>query len=136
MYSIALVTAYAGSARVTSVGNTFMKSQFFVMLIVVFIYTFNKKNFGLAVEKAVSPEKEFIWCIIIAMLLGFYDGFIGPRTGSFLIMFFISILGFYFLKASAHAKLVNISTNVSSILFFKTLVADCKTFVLFTYCAL
>ena len=129
MFSIALVAAYVGSARVTRVSNAFMKPLFFVMLIVVFIYTFNKKNFGLAVEKAVSPEKEFIWCIIIAMLLGFYDGFIGPGTGSFLILFFISIIGFDFLKASAYAKLVNISTNASSILFFKTLVDNCKTFV-------
>ena len=82
MYSIALVTAYAGSARVTSVSNTFMKSLFFVILIVVFIYTYTKKNFGLAVE-AVNPETEFILCIIIAMLLDFYDGFIVPETGSF-----------------------------------------------------
>ena len=83
MYSIALVTAYAGSARVTSVSNTFMKPLFFVILIVVFIYTYTKKNFGLAVEKAVSHETEFILCIIIAMLLDFYDGFIVPETGSF-----------------------------------------------------
>ena len=83
MCSIALVAAYAGSAKVTSVSNTFMKSPFFMILIVVFIYFYAKKNFGLAVEKAVSPEKEFTWCIIIAMLLGFYDGFIGPGTGSF-----------------------------------------------------
>ena len=129
MCSIALVAAYAGSVTVTRVSNAFMKPLFFVMLIVVFIYTYTKKNFGLAVEKAVSPEKEFTWCIIIAMLLGFYDGFIGPGTGSFLILFFISIVGFDFLKASTHAKLVNISTNASSILFFKTLVDNCKTFV-------
>jgi uncharacterized membrane protein YfcA len=54
----------------------------------------------------------------MALLLGFYDGFIGPGTGSFFILFFISMLGFDFLKASAHAKLVNVSTNIGSILFF------------------
>ena len=118
MCSIALVAAYAGSATVTMVSNAFMKPLFFVMLIVVFIYTYTKKNFGLAVEKNISPKREFTWCIIIAMLLGFYDGFIGPGTGSFLILFFISIVGFDFLQASAHAKLVNVSTNVGSILFF------------------
>src|SRR6185369_12369075 len=51
-------------------------------------------------------------------LVGFYDGFIGPGAGSFLILFFISILGFDFLKASAHAKLVNVATNIGSIIFF------------------
>ena len=113
MCSIALVAAYVGSATVTRVSNAFMKPLFFVMLIVVFIYTYTKKNFGLAVEKAGSPEKEFTWCIIIAMLLGFYDGFIGLGTGSFLILFFLSIVGVEFLKGNAHAKLVNISTKAS-----------------------
>ena len=118
MCSVALVAAYAGSATVTMVSNTFMKPVFFIMLIVVFIYTYTKKDFGLAIERSVSQKKEYTWCIIIALLLGFYDGFIGPGTGSFLILFFISILGFDFLKASAHAKLVNVATNIGSILFF------------------
>jgi uncharacterized membrane protein YfcA len=55
---------------------------------------------------------------LFAMLLGFYDGFIGPGAGRFLVLFFISILGFDFLKASAHAKFVNVATNTGSILFF------------------
>lgn len=118
MCSITLVAAYAGSKTVTLVSNSFMKPLFFIILVLVFIYTYTKKDFGLAVEKTVSRKKEFIWCSIIAMLLGFYDGFIGPGTGSFLILFFIAILGFDFLKASAHAKLVNIATNIGSIIFF------------------
>jgi uncharacterized membrane protein YfcA len=118
MCSVALLAAYAGSATVTLVSNSFMKPVFFVMLVLVFIYTYTKKDFGLAIEKSVSEKKEYIYCVIIALLLGFYDGFIGPGTGSFLILFFISLLGFYFLKASAHAKLVNVATNMGSILFF------------------
>jgi uncharacterized membrane protein YfcA len=118
MCSIALLAAYAGSATVTMISNAFMKPVFFVMLIVVFIYTYTKKDFGLATERVVPEEKAFAWCSIIALLIGFYDGFIGPGTGSFLILFFIGILGFDFLKASAHAKLVNVATNVGSILFF------------------
>ena len=50
-------------------------------------------------------------------LIGFYDGFIGPGAGSFLVLFFISVIGFDFLKASAHAKLVNVATNLGSIFF-------------------
>ena len=95
-----------------------MKPIFFIILILVFIYTYTKKDFGLTIERSVSEKKEYIYCIIIALLMGFYDGFIGPGTGSFLVLFFISILGFDFLKASAHAKLVNVSTNLGSILFF------------------
>ena len=118
MCSIALMAAYAGSKTVTLVSNAFMKPIIFVMLIAVFIYTYIKKDFGLAVERSLPAKKEYFYCAVTAIFIGFYDGFIGPGTGSFLILFFITILGYDFLKASAHAKLVNLSTNFGSILFF------------------
>jgi uncharacterized membrane protein YfcA len=118
MCSIALLAAYAGSVTLTMVSNAFMKPVFLFMLIGVFIYTFTKKDFGLHSEKKLSAKKEFYYCLLTALCIGFYDGFIGPGTGSFLVLFFISILGFDFLKASAHAKIVNVSTNLGSILFF------------------
>jgi uncharacterized membrane protein YfcA len=52
------------------------------------------------------------------LLIGFYDGFIGPGTGSFLVLIFISVLGQDFLHASAHAKIVNMATNLASIIYF------------------
>ena len=52
------------------------------------------------------------------VILGFYDGFIGPGTGSLLIMAFIAILGFDFLQANIYAKLVNLATNFGSITLF------------------
>jgi uncharacterized membrane protein YfcA len=50
--------------------------------------------------------------------MGFYDGFIGPGAGSFLVMAFISLLGMDFLRAGAHAKVINLCTNLGSILLF------------------
>jgi uncharacterized membrane protein YfcA len=50
--------------------------------------------------------------------VGLYDGFIGPGTGSFLVVAFIAIMGFDFLHASANAKMVNLSTNFGSICLF------------------
>lgn len=55
---------------------------------------------------------------MISLVIGFYDGFIGPGAGSFLILSFVGLLGFDFLKASAHAKFVNLATNLGSIAFF------------------
>lgn len=104
MCSIALAGAYTGSVTVAMVSNNFMKPVFFIILIVVFIYTCTKKDFGLSIEKSVT-EKENTRGISIALLVGFYDGFIGPGTRCVLTLFFIGILGFDFLKASAHAKL-------------------------------
>jgi uncharacterized membrane protein YfcA len=61
---------------------------------------------------------ELLYSVIISAVVGFYDGFIGPGTGSFLILLFIALLGFDFLQASAHAKMVNLATNLGSITLF------------------
>ena len=118
MCSIALVAAYAGSKTVTLVSNTFMKPVIFGMLIIVAIYTYTKKDFGTAALKIHTKKNEWLFAALFALLIGFYDGFIGPGAGSFLVLFFISLLGFDFLKASAHAKFVNLATNMGSIIFF------------------
>ena len=118
MCSIALIAAYAGSKTVSIVSSAFMKPVFFCILIAVAIYTYTKKDFGTATTKVISVKREFIYAAVFALVVGFYDGFIGPGAGSFLMLFFISIIGFDFLKASAHAKLVNVATNLGSIIFF------------------
>jgi uncharacterized membrane protein YfcA len=110
--------AYGGSALLTVISNSFMKPFILIVLVLVAIYTFSKKTFGLHVEKAHSRIQERAYCICISLILGFYDGFIGPGSGSFLVLAFIGFLGFDFLKASAHAKFVAFSTNFGSICFF------------------
>jgi uncharacterized protein len=118
MCSIALAAAYAGSKTVSIVSNTFMKPILLAVLIIVAIYTYTKKDFGLAVKTSLSKSKEIFYALSFALVIGFYDGFIGPGAGSFMVVFFISVLGFDFLKGSAHSKLLNVSTNIGSILYF------------------
>ena len=118
MCSIALAAAWVGSKTVAVVSNTFMKPIIFGVLILVAIYTYSKKNFGTALIKEHSSKRQAFYGAAAALLIGFYDGFIGPGAGSFLILFFISLLGFDFLKASAHAKFVNLATNMGSIIYF------------------
>lgn len=118
MACIALLAAMAGSYVVTIVSNSFMKPVIFGVLIVVAIYTYSKKNFGHAISKDIHPNNELLYGCLFALVLGFYDGFIGPGAGSFLVIFFIAALGFDFLKASAHAKFVNLATNMGSIIYF------------------
>jgi hypothetical protein len=120
MCCIAMAAAYAGSLTLSMVSNTFMKPVIFAILIPVAIYTYSKKDFGTATKKIISVQQELIYGCCFALLIGFYDGFIGPGAGSFLILFFISIIGFDFLKASAHAKFVNLATNIGSIMFFSS----------------
>ena len=69
-------------------------------------------------EVEISPARQLRTGIFISLIIGFYDGFIGPGAGSFLILAFIAFLGFDFLHSSAHAKLVNLATNLGSVTLF------------------
>ncbi|AKD37716.1 hypothetical protein I926_01930 [Pasteurella multocida subsp. multocida OH4807] len=50
--------------------------------------------------------------------IGFYDGFFGPGTGSLLSLAFVMLLGFNLTKATAHAKVLNFTSNIASLIFF------------------
>ncbi len=82
------------------------------------IYTYSKKNFGLHEEKNHSALRQVITGLIFGFVIGFYDGLIGPGTGTFLILAFISFLGYDFLHSSAYAKYVNVATNLAAIIYF------------------
>ncbi|GAB3015216.1 sulfite exporter TauE/SafE family protein [Spirosoma pulveris] len=118
MMVIAFAAAWLGSWTLTRVPNSFMKPLALVILIGVFMYTLTKKNFGQVSHRIVtaSQQRRRMW--LMGAGIGFYDGFFGPGTGSFLVLGFITLIGFDFLKANAHAKLVNASTNLASALFF------------------
>jgi uncharacterized protein len=118
MCVIAFIASYAGSQLLTMVSNQFMKPVLLIVLAGVAIYTYSKKNFGQQETKTHSRQTQYVYAIAISLVLGFYDGFIGPGAGSFLILAFISLLGYDFIHASAQAKLVNLSTNLGSILIF------------------
>jgi len=110
--------AFLGSNLLTMVSNDFMKPLLLVVLILIAIYTFAKKDFGSSKDKNLTPNKQLLLGIVMSICIGFYDGFIGPGTGSFLVLGFVAILGFDFLHASANAKMVNLATNFGSICLF------------------
>jgi uncharacterized protein len=118
MCLLAFSAAFAGSQLLSVLSNQYMKPVIFVVLIIVAIYTYSKKNFGQTVNKTLTNQQQYRYIILISLIIGFYDGFIGPGAGSFFIMAFISVLGFDFLKAGTYAKLINLSTNLGSITLF------------------
>lgn len=118
MAAIACVSAFSGSMLLTVVSNTFMKPLLLVVLTIVAIYTYWKKDFGIHSVKNHSVSRELFYVISISLCIGFYDGFIGPGAGSFFILALITLLGYDFLRASANAKFLNLSTNIGSITFF------------------
>lgn len=114
----AFASAFFGSILLTRMHNDFMKPLLLVVLTFIAIYTFIKKDFGAHQAKEHSRITQLAFAVIISMLVGFYDGFIGPGTGSFFVLAFVTVLGFDFLHASANAKMVNLATNFGSICLF------------------
>lgn len=118
MAVVSFIFAYLGSSLLNVMQNDFMKPLLFVILILLLLYTYFKKDFGQFQLDKLTKKQLYVYAIIICIFLGFYDGFIGPGTGSLLIMAFIAVLGFDFLQANIYAKLVNLATNIGSITLF------------------
>ena len=114
----AFAFAFLGSRAVSLLNPAVLRPLILVLLIVVAIYVFVVKELGLIHQPKHGPHKARWLGILIGSGLGFYDGFFGPGMGSFLIFAFVGIFGFDFLSASASAKVVNLATNVASVIYF------------------
>lgn len=114
----AFVFSFLGSRTVTLLSTAFMRPIVLVLLVLVAIYVFIVKDLGLIHQPRHAPKKATWLGVLIGAGLGFYDGFFGPGTGSFLIFLFVGVFGFDFLSASASAKAINLATNVGSLIYF------------------
>lgn len=59
-----------------------------------------------------------LFAFTAAVGIGFYDGMFGPATGSFFTLAFVLLLGFNLTKSVAHAKVLNFTSNIASLIFF------------------
>lgn len=115
---IAAIFAFLGSLTITRLNPAFLRPIVFALLILVALYVFAGKDLGLIHQPKHARGKARWLGILIGAGLGFYDGFFGPGTGSFLIFVFVGLFGFDFLSASASAKAVNWATNLSCVAYF------------------
>ena len=114
----AFACAYLGAMCVAWLPRDLLRPMILVMLIGAAAYTFWRKDFGAMHRPQHAGRREFFYAVIVGGVIGFYDGFFGPGTGSFLIFLFIRFFGFDFLHASAAAKIVNVATNLAAIAYF------------------
>ena len=114
----AFALSFAGAYTVTRVPADFVRTLLPFILLGVAIYTFRKKDLGSVHAPAHTGLTEKLAAVATGAVIGFYDGFFGPGTGSFLIFLFVRFFGFDFLSASAAAKVVNVACNVSALLWF------------------
>ena len=114
----AFAFSYLGAAAVTWLPKTAIRPLILVLLIFAAVYTLKRKNFGAEHVPTQCGHREWLYALLLGGAIGFYDGFFGPGTGSFLIFLFVRFFGFDFLHASASAKVVNVATNLAALLYF------------------
>jgi uncharacterized protein len=114
----AFLFSFIGARAVTFFRRETLEPVILFLMVAVAGYTFAKKDFGNLHAPRLSPGAARAVALAVGMVIGFYDGFFGPGTGSFLIFIFIGLFGFDFLNASAHAKVINFSTNMAAVGYF------------------
>jgi uncharacterized membrane protein YfcA len=114
----AFVFAFIGAFTVTHIPPDFLRKLLPFILIALAIYTFRKKGLGQTHAPKHGGNKELWIALAVGAGIGFYDGFFGPGTGSFLLFLFVRFFGFDFLSASACAKVVNVACNLAALLWF------------------
>lgn len=116
--SFTFIGAILGVWAVLGVSSALLNKAVLVLILLVGIYTMIHKNLGLENKfKGLDSFNIVVGCLF-ALALGFYDGFFGPGTGSFLIFSFITLFGFDFVVASANSKVLNFTSNFASLLLF------------------
>lgn len=115
---VTLLGGFLGAWAVTLITPDFLRRLLPFILVAVLLYTLAKKQLGRDHQPRYAGRTEMWAACGIGLLIGFYDGFFGPGTGSFFIFLFVRLLGYDFLNASASAKLLNLASNAAALLLF------------------
>ena len=118
----AVAAAFAGSslgARLSlTVSEDVMKYTLIIVLPVAAFVVLNRSLFGDGGGEAKADRRTVIICILSALVIGAYDGFYGPGTGTFLIIAFTVLARMSVTAANAQAKVINLTSNITSLVVF------------------
>ena len=113
--AMAFVGALAGAYVLTLVSPQYLRKALPALLLGLLGYTLWNKQLGQAYAPRHGARGQALLMSVIGAVIGFYDGFFGPGTGSFLVFLLVRVLGFDFLQASAHSKVLNLSSNLAAV---------------------
>ncbi|HHD57443.1 MAG TPA: hypothetical protein ENK89_07200 [Desulfobulbaceae bacterium] len=102
--------AVGGAVTVQFFSADFLENLIIVMLIILFVYTLFSPQLGYVRKPHKINHLSFY--VIFGLLIGFYDGFFGPGTGSFWTISLVVLLGLDLKQATAQTKLFNLTSNV------------------------
>lgn len=117
LFPFVFLSSMIGAWTVHLLDPAILKPLMLIMLAAVLVYTLFKKDWGsISTYQKLTPKK-YIGFFLLVCVIGFYDGFLGPGTGSFLIFSFL-LIGFDFLKAAGNAKFLNFASNIGALVMF------------------
>ena len=116
----ALAGSAAGAQLAILLSERLLKGLMLVILPLVAVFLALKKDIGRegTTPSSLSPRRTAVASLLIGLVIGAYDGMIGPGTGTFLIMAFSALLSLDLITASGCAKVVNASSNVAAAVVF------------------
>jgi uncharacterized membrane protein YfcA len=115
-FALSLVGSILGTLTVQQIDPTFLRKAIPILLLGVATYTLLKPDLGTRDHPPRMPRGWFD--LVFGLLLGFYDGFLGPGTGTFWTVAFVLALGFNLTKATGYTKVMNLASNLGSLAFF------------------
>ncbi|MGL4744318.1 MAG: sulfite exporter TauE/SafE family protein [Dermatophilaceae bacterium] len=118
MAAVAYVGAVCGALLGLRIPKEAFNPIILVMLIVVGAYTVFRPRLGEVTALRFSGRRHTIAAVLTGVVVGVYDGALGPGTGSFLVFALVGLLGYAFLEASATAKIANLATNLGALTVF------------------
>jgi uncharacterized protein len=118
MAAVALACSFGGASVAALLPASVFKPVIVVALVAIAAFTLLRPSLGEVTALRHSGRRHHGVAWALAAAIGFYDGVLGPGTGSFLVFAMVSLLGYDFLSASAKAKIVNVATNLGALLFF------------------
>jgi uncharacterized membrane protein YfcA len=117
--AMAVVSAGLGAWAAASISADVLRPAVMVVLLAVAAFVTLRPSMGALPEPRLRTRARVVAAVATAGIgIAFYDGIMGPGTGTFLIIAFTTILGLDFVSASASAKIINIGTNVGALAVF------------------
>ena len=118
MAGIAFAGAAAGALCASLVPGAVFRPLILTLLVAVAAYTIARPGLGDEQQLRHGHRRHHVLAGVVGAVIGFYDGLVGPGTGSFLVFALVGLLGYDFLQASAKARIVNLATNIGALAVF------------------
>ncbi|MBE5960220.1 MAG: sulfite exporter TauE/SafE family protein [Lachnospiraceae bacterium] len=108
-----------GAQLVLRIDEVYIKYILVIALpIVAFLVLFKKNTFETVSTASISRPKQLIIAMIAAFIIGMYDGFYGPGTGTFLVLALTGIAKMDVKKATGNTKCINLASNLAALSTF------------------